>query len=109
MADYKLTAPHLRVLRGSLDAPEVIEVQCLNPDMILWDRTRLRHKWPEVKDSPFMWLTFLAWAAARRTGAIPSDLSYETWEQTTLDVSQIRDENGEEEGASPTLPGLEPG
>jgi hypothetical protein len=110
MADYKLSSPHLRILRGSLDAPEIIDVQCLNPDLILWDRTRLRHKWPEVKDAPIMWLTFLGWAACRREGRIPPDLRYEEWEATTLDVKPLGEDDGEDNGdVSPTLPGLEPG
>jgi hypothetical protein len=109
MADYKLSSPRLRVLRGSLDAPEVIEVQTLNPDLILWDRTRMRHKWPEVKDAPIMWLTFLGWAACRREKRIPADLSYEEWEATTLDVKPLDGDDDDEGNVSPTLPGLGPG
>jgi hypothetical protein len=104
MADYKLTSPNLRVLRGSLDAPEVIEVQTLNPDMIAWDMTRQKHRWPEVKDAPFKWLTFLAWHACRREGRIPPDLTYEQWEASTLDVSSV-----ESPPVDPTSPGPEPG
>jgi hypothetical protein len=107
MADYKLNSPNLRVLRGSLDAPELIEIQTLNPDLILWDRTRMKHKWPEVKDAPMMWLTFLSWAACRREGRIPLDLTYEKWEATTLDVAPVNDDD--EDDVRPTLPGPEPG
>jgi hypothetical protein len=92
MGDVKLTSPRLRVLRGSLDAPEVVEVQTLNPDLVAWDMTRARHRWPEVKDAPFKWLTFIAWHAARREGRIPADLTYEVWESTTLDVTTVEDE-----------------
>lgn len=107
MADYTISSPHLRVLRGSMDAPEVIEVQTLNPDLIAWDMTRARHKWPEVKDAPFMWLTFLGWHACRREGRIPADLTWEVWKDTTLDVSTI-DDDGEKGDAGPVDP-IRPG
>lgn len=105
MADYTITSPRLQVLRGSLDAPEVIEVQTLNPDLIAWDMTRARHKWPEVKDAPFKWLTFLAWHACRREGRIPSDLTYEAWEASTLNVSNVAAEDDDDaEAGSPVDP-----
>ena len=108
MADYTITSPRLQVLRGSLDAPEVIEVQTLNPDLILWDRTRARHKWPEVKDAPFLWLTFISWAACRREGRIDRSVTYEEWEASTLNVSNVEDDD-EGGPVDPTHPGPEPG
>jgi hypothetical protein len=112
MADFTLAAPRLRVLRGSLDAPEILEVQTLNPDLIAWDMTRMKHKWPKMEDAPWKWLTFLSWHAARREGRIPSDLSYEVWEASTLEVSNIdaAGEDAEEfEVVDPTPPGPVPG
>lgn len=113
MADYKITSPHLRVLRGSLDAPEVLEVQTLNPDLIAWDMTRAKHRWPEVKDAPFKWLTFIAWAACRREGRIPADLTYPEWEASTLNVANMDadDDDDTEAGTAvdPTQPGPVPG
>lgn len=111
MADFKLSSPRLRVLRGSLDAPEILEVQTLNPDLIAWDMTHTRHKWPELKDAPFKWLTFIAWHACRREGRIPADLTYETWEASTLEITNLTDEDDEDdEGvADPTPPGPGPG
>lgn len=107
MADYKLASPHVRVLRGSLDAPEVLELQTLNPDLVAFDRTRVKHKWPTPQEAPFVFLTFVSWHAARREGLIPNDLTYEAWEGTTLDVSSADEEEGE--GPSdPTRGGLEP-
>lgn len=101
MADYTISSPRLQVLRGSLDAPEVIEIQTLNPDLIAWDMTRAKHRWPEVKDAPFLWLTFISWHACRREGVIPSDLTYEQWQASTLAVNGINDE-GEAEAVDPT-------
>jgi hypothetical protein len=104
MADYKITSPLLRVLRGSLDAPEVLEVQTLNPDLVAWDMTRTKHRWPEVKDAPFKWLTFISWHAARREHAIPSDLTYEAWEASTLDVTTLSGDEGEPVDPTPPDP-----
>jgi hypothetical protein len=104
MGDIKLTAPRVRVIRG--EGTEPIEFQTNNADLVLWDRTRARHKWPTFQDAPFLWLTFLSWAAARRTGAIPSDFAYERWEAETLDVEALTDDAAD---ALPTLPGVEPG
>jgi hypothetical protein len=111
MADYKLSSPRLRVLRGSLDAPEVIEVQTLNPDLIAWDMTRGKHHWPELKEAPFKWLTFISWHAVRREGRLPADVTYEAWEASTLDVANLdTDEDGEDTtGADPFPPAPEPG
>lgn len=112
MADFRLASPRVRVWRGSMDAPEVLEIQTLNPDLIAWDMTHARHKWPDLKVAPFKWLTFIGWHAARREGLIPADLTYEAWEASTLDVSAIDDEE-EDEGAgeesTPSPPGPGPG
>lgn len=112
VADFKLSSPNLRVMRGSLDAPEILEVQTLNPDLIAYDRTRLRQSphWPPAQDNPWQWLTFLAWHASRRQGLIPGDLTYESWEASTLQVENVEDEDDEEAGvADPTPPGVDPG
>jgi hypothetical protein len=108
MADYTITSPRLQVLRGSLDAPEVLEVQTLNPDLILWDRTRAKHKWPDIQSAPFLWLTFLAWAACRREGRIPRDLTWDEWEATTLNVANLNADD-DDDAADPTRPGPGPG
>lgn len=102
MADYRITAPRVRVLRGSIDAPEVLELQTLNPDLIAWDMTRAKHRWPTIDDAPIKWATFVAWHAARREGRIPADLTYEAWEATTLDVAPITDGDEGDGSVDPT-------
>lgn len=109
MADYTITSPRLQVLRGSLDAPEVLEVQTLNPDLIVWDMTRSKHKWPEVKDAPWLWMTFIAWAACRREGTIPRDLTWEAWEASVLNVSNLTNDDDAADAVDPTHPGPVPG
>jgi hypothetical protein len=105
MGDQRLSSPRLRVVR---DGQEPLEVQTDNRDMILWEKTRIRHKWPKFDEAPFVWMTFLGWAAARRTGAIDAALTYEVWESEVLGVVTVDDGDTTETGL-PTEPGPDPG
>lgn len=82
----QLSTPRLRVWRND-DAP--YEVQASNPELVMWDRTRARHKWPATREAPFLWMTFVAWAASRRSGLIPTDVTFEVFEQTTVAIEAI--------------------
>jgi hypothetical protein len=105
MGDVRLNTPRLRIVR---DGVEDLEVQTTNADLVLWDRTRTRHKWPQVSDAPFLWLTFVGWAAARRTGAIPAEYRYEAWESDVLEVETLTDPDDDEDPVGrPTLPDLD--
>lgn len=100
MGDVHLETPRLRVKR---EGHEELELQTINADLVLWDRTRFRHKWPGMQDAPFLWLTFLGWAAARRTGAIVAEHTYEAWEAEVLEVAvQDDDQEGAGEVGRPT-------
>lgn len=101
MGEIKLTSPRVSVLR---DGQERTEFQTTNADLVLWDRTRAKHKWPTFQEAPFLWLTFISWAAARRTGAIEPAFTYEKWEAETLDVEALTDGD---DSPDPTQP--EPG
>ena len=103
MGDVKLSTPRVRIRRDGFD--DLDELQTTNADLVLWDRTRYKHKWPGVTDAPFLWLTFISWAAARRTGAIPPELKYEAWEGSVLEVETL-DEDEEDEEGRPTPPDL---
>jgi hypothetical protein len=103
MGHPKLSAPRVRVIR---EGHEDIELQCDNRDMIRWDRTRVKHRWGKADDEPIVWLTFIAWAAATRTGATTD--TYEVWESTTLDVA-VQQDDPEAEAGDPTQPGPDPG
>lgn len=107
MGNVKLSCPNVRVTREGFD---LLDVQTANPDLVLWDMTRPKHRWPKFDEAPFLWLTFISWAAARRTGAIPPEYTFERWQSDVLDVSNVGDDDdpGDELG-TPTLPGLEPG
>jgi hypothetical protein len=69
----------------------------------------VKHKWPSVSDAPFLWLTFISWAAARRIGSIPWEHTYEAWEAEVLDVKALDDPDEADDLGRPTQPGLEPG
>ena len=104
MDDRKLTSPRVRVIRK--ENPD-LELQVNNADMVRWDLTRPKQRppWPNFQDSPVLWLTFLAWSAARRTGAIEQGLTFETWwEEDCLDVSTMDDPGAEEAGTGAPFP-----
>lgn len=82
----RLGTPTVNVVRES-DPDKTLEIQTTNADLVLWDRTRAKHKWPRFEDAPFLWMTFISWAAARRSGLIPPDTKYETWERDVLSVA----------------------
>lgn len=90
----KLVAPLLTVVRAS-EPDKEITVQANNQDLVLWDRTRIKHKWPKFDDAMFLWLTFVSWAAARRTGAIGLDVTYEAWERDVESVIAAEDDADE--------------
>lgn len=98
MGDVQLETPRLRIKREGHDD---LEVQTINADLVLWDRTRFRHKWPPMQEAAFLWLTFIGWAAARRTGAINADHAYEAWEAEVLSVEPL-DLEGDDEVGRPT-------
>lgn len=101
----KLSAPLVRVIRFSAPGDSV-EVQCANPDLVRWDRTRVRHKWPTSTDAPFMFMTFVSWAAATRLG-LTSD-TFDQWEADVADLAEA-DPDDDDEAGTPTQPGAAPG
>jgi hypothetical protein len=103
MADIKLVAPRVRVIREGSD---VVEIQTDNRDLLAWENTALKHKWGSFQDRPFKWLTFLSWSALRRTGDL-NGLTYEAWEAQVLSAENVEDED--DDAGTPTEPGPEPG
>jgi len=103
MATARLRSPLIRVIR---DGQEPIEIQTSNPDLVLWDKTRARKRppWPKFDEAPFLWLSFLAWSALRRTGQIPTELTYEQWETENMDVSAVDPDSDDDETGNPTRP-----
>jgi hypothetical protein len=118
MADtVRLAAPKLRVI--TVDG-NTLDVQSANPDLIRYERTAARHKWPPMTEQPVTWLTFLAWAALRREGQLPPDVTWERFaddvclhvERAEDDDSDLDDDDrtdGEAMFGDPTRPGPGPG
>jgi hypothetical protein len=79
-------------------------VQALNPDLLRFEDTAARHKWAGPSVAPFRWLTFLAWAASKRTR-----LTELTWEDFAATTQQVENLNREDTTATPTPPGADPG
>jgi len=98
-----LVMPRLRVLPQDGDP---WEVQAYNPDLVLWEETAAIHRWKAATPAaaPMKWLTFLAWAASRRTGV--TDLGWDEFLASTLQVSDVSQPG---DTASPTGPGPGPG
>lgn len=95
----RLAAPLITYVLGDGDEKTV---QPVNADLLRWDRTRNAKKWPGPDDAPFLWLTFLAWAALKRLGEV--DVSLEEFEDLCVSVAAY----GETE-TGPTRPGAGPG
>lgn len=100
MADVRLSSPRLTVIRTG---EEPVTLQTNNLDMVLWDRTRVKHKWPRLDDAPFLWFTFISWSAAKRTGLIEPTTTYESWESTVLDINAQDDDDETADIGRPTF------
>jgi hypothetical protein len=106
MGDVRLVAP--RVLVVFTNGREPLEIQADNRDLVRWEKTRIRHKWPKFDEAPFQWLTFISWSAASRAGTETG--TFETWENGVLSVRDMSSmEDAEDELGTPTGPGPEPG
>jgi len=106
VGDTRLSSPRLRIIR---DGQDDLEVQTDNRDMLLWERTRAKHKWPKFDEAPFVWMTFIGWAAARRTGAIESSYLFERWEQDVIGVESVSDDDTtEDDTGRPMQAGVDP-
>lgn len=105
MSDIKLTAPRVRVVMA--DGSVIDDLQTINFDMIMFERTRDKQKprWPTMEEAKMLWLTFVSWHAAKRTGA--TDITWEQWERDALDISIAGGED--DETGTPTRPGVDPG
>lgn len=97
----RLATPRMKVRRES-DPEKVLEIQTTNRDLVLWDRTRVKHKWPKFDEAPFLWMTFLSWAAARREGTISPDTTFESWEADVLEIDMEDDDQEGDEQGNPT-------
>ena len=78
-------------------------IQTDNRDAVRWDRARGQKKWPPGSEAPLLWLTFLAWSAAKRTGQFAG--SYDDFEAACIRVGSAddaEDADGEDAELDPT-------
>jgi hypothetical protein len=97
-----MSSGQLRILI-ELDGREPFIVSTRLSDHNVWDVTRAKHKWPTAQEAPLTWMGFIAWAAARRTGAIETSL---TWEQFLAECVSVErpEEDTQEDDAEPADP-----
>lgn len=98
----RLTSPRLTVAMS--DGSDV-EVQTLNADLVRYDLTRAKHGWPDGTKAPFLWLTFIAWAALRREHVIPDDVTWERFSgELCVSVTSVSDDDDAQEDEQDGLP-----
>src|SRR4029450_13225758 len=75
---------------------DALVIQTETPDMLLWEKTRVRHRWPKFDESPVHWLTFLSWAAAKRLSL--TEETWGAWADNVRSVASAEDEADDEQG-----------
>jgi len=81
------------------------EAQTMNPDLLRYERTAAKHKWPGPQQSPVTWLTFLAWSAGLREGHLASSMTWEVFSQDECVDVRNPDGTGPGPDVDPTDPG----
>lgn len=86
---------------------EEFELEAINPDMIRYETEGPRYGLGKIEDSPFSYMTFLAWAALKRLGKYDGD--WPTFKTQDCLVMQPVDleESGEDPDVDPTRPAPE--
>lgn len=98
--DVTLTSPKIKVIFPNGREPLV--VQTILSDLVQWDITAHKHKWPKYDEAPWLWLSFLSWSAARRLGE-DNGQTYEQWRASVLECVPV-----DTETVDPTQAGAEP-
>jgi hypothetical protein len=90
MTTTSLIRRHLLVELADRD--ETFEVATNVRDNRIYATTAKKHGWLPQQEDSVGYTSFVAWAAARRTGKIEAALAYEAWEELVVDISLIEDE-----------------
>lgn len=103
MADDEDALQTIRVRVVMRDGQD-FTVEVLNPDMIRYEKEAPRQQWGSAKQSPIIWQTFIAWAAATRERIIEPGMPFAAFER---EASRVRIMSTAV--ADPTPPGPGPG
>jgi len=95
----KLSNPKTKVILD--DAAEFL-VQTDNRDLVAWDMTASKQRWPQPDSAPFLWATFLAWNALKRSGDY-KDI-FDHFVKDCLEATVLPDDEAD---GDPTLAALE--
>lgn len=66
------------------------EVTVQNRSLIAWDETRGIRKWPDAKEAPTLWQTFLCWHALTRAGEYDGKFDQFKDECEALDMLNLK-------------------
>lgn len=86
-----------------LDGVEPFEVTVDNRDRVRWEKTRGPRGWPTAAEAQSLCMTFLTWAAARRTNQ--TALKFEQWEAQLLEWDHVQDAPSDPTQATPSPAG----
>ena len=70
---------------------EMLTAAVRNPDRVRWDITASKHKWPSFSDAAFLGMTFMSWAALKRTGQYSGEFE-KFRDEDCLDIEMVDDE-----------------
>lgn len=65
------------------------EIHTDNRDLVRWDRARATNRWPQLREAPFLWLTYISWAGYRRLGIYSG--TYDEWDEVCVEITTDRD------------------
>lgn len=95
----KLSNPRVHVVM--MDGAEW-DAQTYNPDLLAYERTATKHKWPPANESPVQWMTFVAWKAGLREGHLAPGV---TWEAFSADLcAEVTNPDARAGAVDPTQP-----
>lgn len=103
MSERELPGTRVRV---TLDTGDTFDLRVTNRELIAWDMTRQKQKWPAWSDANFLALTFVAHRAALREKV--TDLTWTQWQESVEDIESL-EVDPEVDVTRPTRPAPEPG
>ena len=88
--------PHMPAFLVYVDEDtEPIVARTRQIDMLTWEETAHKHKWPPTSEAPGLLSWFVAWAALRRTNQLPAALvKWEDFKSRVAGVAPMN-ENGD--------------